>query len=288
MELFRRLDDTLWEETKHNPVRMLGMIDQRKLETSARDEGFLAHLDRVAADLDLYLAAKGTWFQKKADPGKTLQVAYFSAEFGVTECLSIFAGGLGVLAGDHLKSASDLGVPLVGLGLLYQEGYFRQYLNEAGWQQETYEDNDFHTLPLTLQCRQDGVPHRVTVSLPGRDVVAQIWRAQVGRIPLYLLDTNIAENEPADRDITDQLYGGDIEMRIKQEIVLGIGGYRALRELGLKPDVYHMNEGHSAFLSLEQMRQLMSTHGLTLEEAREAAVPSLIFTTHTPVGAGHD
>ena len=288
VELFRRLDDGLWEKTKHNPVRMLGLIEQTKLEAMAQDEGFLAHLERVASDLDEYLSSKTAWFHKKGDAGRNLSVAYFSAEFGITECLSIFAGGLGMLAGDHLKSGSDLGVPLVGVGLLYQEGYFRQYLNEAGWQQEIYEDNDFHTLPLTLQRRQDGVPLTVKVALPGRDLIAQIWLAQVGRVPLYLLDTNIPINAPPDRDITDQLYGGDIEMRLKQEILLGIGGYRALQVLGLKPDVYHMNEGHSAFLSLEHISQLMTTQRLTLAEAREAATPGLIFTTHTPVGAGHD
>jgi glycogen phosphorylase len=288
VELFRRLDDTLWETTKHNPVRMLGAIDQHKLEALSQDDAFLAHLDRVATDLDEYISSRSTWFQKKLDGGKNLLVAYFSAEFGITECLSIFAGGLGMLAGDHLKSASDLGVPLVGVGLLYQEGYFRQYLNQAGWQLEIYEDNDFHTMPLTLQREKDGSPLTIKVSLPGRDLTAQIWLAQVGRVPLYLLDTNTPENVPQDRDITDQLYGGDKEVRIKQEILLGIGGYRALQALGLKPDVYHMNEGHSAFLALEHMSQLMSRQGLTLAEAREAATPGLIFTTHTPVGAGHD
>jgi glycogen phosphorylase len=288
VELFRRLDEALWETTKHNPIRMLGMIDQQKLEAFAQDEAFLAHLNRVATDLDAYLSSGSTWFQKKVNGGKKLLVAYFSAEFGITECLSIFAGGLGMLAGDHLKSSSDLGIPLVGVGLLYQEGYFRQYLNEGGWQQEIYEDNDFHTFPLTLQRRKDGAPLTIKVGLPGRDVVAQIWLAQVGRVPLYLLDTNIMENAPADRDITDQLYGGDKEMRIKQEILLGIGGYRALQALDIKPDVFHMNEGHSAFLGLEHISQLVGTQGLSLAEAREAATSGLIFTTHTPVGAGHD
>jgi glycogen phosphorylase len=288
VELFRRLDDTLWEQTKHNPIRMLGAIDQHKLESLSQDEAFLAHLDRVASGLEQYLSSTSTWFQKKMDGRKQLQVAYFSAEFGITECLSIFAGGLGMLAGDHLKSASDLGVPLVGVGLLYQEGYFRQYLNEAGWQMEIYEDNDFHTMPLTLQRKQDGSPLTISVALPGRNLTAQIWLAQVGRVPLYLLDTNIPDNAPQDREITDQLYGGDKEVRIKQEILLGIGGYRALQALGLKPDVYHMNEGHSAFLALEHMSQLMTTQGLSLAEAREAATPGMIFTTHTPVGAGHD
>jgi glycogen phosphorylase len=288
VELFRRMDEELWEKTKHNPVRMLGVIDQHTLEALAQDEGFLAHLERVASHLDAYVNSSTTWFNTKIDGGRKLLVAYFSAEFGITECLSIFAGGLGMLAGDHLKSGSDLGVPLVGVGLLYQEGYFQQYLNEGGWQQELYEDNDFHTLPLTLQRASNGSPLTVKVEMPGRDVIAQIWLAQVGRVPLYLLDANIPENAPADRDITDQLYGGDKEMRIKQEILLGIGGYRALQALGLKPDLYHMNEGHSAFLSLEHTRQLMASEKLSLAEAREAASSGLVFTTHTPVGAGHD
>ena len=288
IELFRRLDSVLWETTGHNPVLMLGMVDQAKLEAAVDDEGLLAHLERVARDLDAYMAAESTWFKRAHGSVQAPLVAYFSAEFGLTECLSIFAGGLGVLAGDHLKSASDLGVPLVGVGLLYQQGYFRQYLNEVGWQQEAYEDNDFHNLPLTLQRRPKGSPLTVEIALPGRSVIAQVWLAQVGRVPLYLLDTNIAANRPEDRDITDQLYGGDIEMRIKQEMLLGIGGYRALEALSMEPTVYHMNEGHSAFLALEQIRRLMETHGLAFAEAREAASAGLVFTTHTSVTAGQD
>jgi starch phosphorylase len=288
IELFRRLDSALWETTGHNPVLMLGTIEQAKLEAAASDEGFLAHLERVAQNLEAYKAAESTWFSRVHGTTQTPLVAYFSAEFGVTECLSVFAGGLGVLAGDHLKSASDLGVPLVGVGLLYQQGYFRQYLNEAGWQQEAYENNDFHNLPLALQRRPDGEPLTVRVPHPGRNVVAQVWQAQVGRVPLYLLDTNIPPNQPQDRDLTDQLYGGDLEMRIRQEIVLGIGGYLALEALGLEPTVYHMNEGHSAFLALERARRLMETQGLSFAEAREAAAAGLVFTTHTPVAAGHD
>ena len=288
IELFRRLDSVLWETTGHNPLLMLGTIDQGKLEAASSDEGFLAHLARVAQGLDAYKAGESTWFQRVHGAVEAPLVAYFSAEFGVTECLSIFAGGLGVLAGDHLKSASDLGVPLVGVGLLYQQGYFQQYLNEAGWQQEAYEDNDFHNLPLTLQRQPDGAPFTVQVPHPGRQVLAQVWRAQVGRVPLYLLDTNIPANRPEDRGITHQLYGGDLEMRIRQEMVLGIGGYRALEALGLEPTVYHMNEGHSAFLALERIRRLMETQGLPFAEAREAASAGLVFTTHTPVEAGHD
>jgi starch phosphorylase len=290
IELFRRLDRDLWETSGHNPVLMLGTIEQNKLEGAAQDDAFLAHLARVSSELEAYLTGEATWFHKMCSrqTEKPL-VAYFSAEFGITECLSIFAGGLGILAGDHLKSASDLGIPLVGVGLLYQQGYFRQYLNQAGWQQEEYPSNDFHNLPVSPACGKDGKQLVVEVAFPGGPVKAQIWRAQVGRVALYLLDTNFPGNaRPEDRDITDQLYGGDREMRIRQEIVLGIGGYRALEALGLEPTVYHMNEGHSAFLGLERVRRLMETRGLSFAEARELASASLVFTTHTPVEAGQD
>ncbi|MFN2290487.1 MAG: alpha-glucan family phosphorylase [Anaerolineae bacterium] len=290
IELFRRLDSELWETSGHNPVLMLGTVRQSRLEDARADEGFLAHLDRVADNLSNYLAARSTWFDRDHDyEGGRPLIAYFCAEFAVTECMEIFAGGLGVLAGDHLKSSSDLGVPLVGVGLLYQEGYFRQYLNEAGWQQEFREDNDFYNLPLTLQRDADGSPLTIRVRYPEAEVVAQIWRAQVGRVPLYLLDTNIAANaRPEDRDITDELYGGDQQLRIRQEIMLGIGGYRALEALGLELQVYHLNEGHAAFMGLERIRDLMEAESLSFEAARAAASSSLVFTTHTPVAAGHD
>jgi starch phosphorylase len=286
--LFRRLDDDLWHTTRNNPVLMLGTIQQARLEEAAADEGFLLHLERVARDLDAYLQAESTWYTRHHGPAATTEIAYFSPEFGLTDALQIFAGGLGLLAGDHLKSASDLGVPLVGVGLLYQQGYFRQTLNDAGWQQEFYVENDFHNLPLTLERNPDGTPLTVTAPHPGREVLAQVWRAQVGRAALYLLDTNIDTNRPDDRDITDQLYGGDLEMRLRQEIVLGIGGFRALRALGIAPRVYHMNEGHSAFLALERVRCLMQSDELTFAEAAEAASAGMVFTTHTPVIAGHD
>lgn len=282
IELFRRLDTNLWETTGHNPVRLLGAVPQERLTAAAGDDSFLAHLDRVSAALEARTRGRVCWFRHAYPQASGMLAAYFSAEFGITECLSIFAGGLGVLAGDHVKSASDLGVPLVAVGLLYQQGYFRQYLNQSGWQQEEYPDNDFLNLPLDLT---DAV---VTVELPGRAVQARVWKAQVGRVPLYLLDTNIPVNTPADRDITDQLYGGDLEMRIKQEILLGIGGYRALEALGVTPTVFHMNEGHSAFLSLERTRRLMQSGQLSFAEARELASASLVFTGHTPVEAGHD
>ncbi len=290
IELFRRLDSDLWEKTGHNPVLMLGTVEQEKLLHAAADEAFLAHMHRVASKLESYVTKDPRWFDKVCPPSSTDKplIAYFSAEFGITECLSIFAGGLGILAGDHLKSASDLGLPLVGVGLLYQQGYFRQYLNQAGWQQEAYEDNDFHNLPVSPAHDPSGKLLVIQVNLASGPVYAQVWRAQVGRIPLYLLDTNIETNGPVERDITDQLYGGDREMRIKQEIVLGIGGYRALIALGLNPTVYHMNEGHSAFLALERVRHLMRERNLSFAEASQLASASLVFTTHTPVEAGHD
>ncbi len=290
VELFRRLDQDLWERTGHNPVLMLGTIEQSKLEQASRDDAFLAHLHRVESNLAAYLAADSTWFKRiHRESADGSFIAYFSAEFGLTECLSIFAGGLGILAGDHLKSASDLGVPLVGVGLLYQEGYFRQYLNQSGWQQEAYVENDFHNFPVSIVAQPDGQPLTVEVNLAGQPVCAQVWKVQVGRVPLYLLDTNIAANRRAeDRRITGQLYGGDREMRMRQEILLGIGGYRALQAMGLRPTVYHMNEGHSAFLALEHIRQLMKTHGISPVEARWLASASMVFTTHTPVEAGHD
>ncbi len=294
VDLFHRLDSEVWESTKRNPVLLLGTVSQDVLASAAADDGFLAHMDRVAARLDAYINAESSWFRRRhASAGYGARqplVAYFSAEFGLTECLSIFAGGLGVLAGDHLKSASDLGVPLVGVGLLYQQGYFRQYLNAAGWQQEAYEDNDFHNLPVTLERDAAGqAGYRASGFRRRRRVTAQVWRVQVGRVSLYLLDTNVRrEHAPEDRDITDQLYGGDREMRLQQEIVLGIGGFRALEALGIEPTVCHMNEGHSAFLALERARRLMNAAFRQFAEARAAAAAGLIFTTHTPVPAGHD
>jgi glycogen phosphorylase len=289
IELFRRLDSDLWETSGHNPVMMLGRIEQRLLEDAAVDDSFLAHLERVSHSFDDYVNDKASWFGRACGARERPLIAYFCAEFGLTECLSIFAGGLGILAGDHLKSASDLGVPLVGVGLLYQQGYFRQYLNPSGWQQEEYEDNDFHSLPLLIERRDDGRPVTVEVAYPEGKVTAQVWSVRVGRVRLYLLDTNIPVNSRSeDRDITDQLYGGDLNTRIRQEILLGIGGHRALEALGLEPTVYHMNEGHSAFLAVERTRRLMEKGQLSFSEARALASASLVFTTHTPVQAGHD
>ena len=288
IDLFRRLDNDLWESCGHNPVAMLGRVDQSRLERAAKDDAFLAHLERVTEALDTYLSGD-TWFARQHGKDNVPLVAYFSAEFGLTESLSIFAGGLGILAGDHLKSSSDLGIPLVGVGLLYQQASFRQRLDQAGWQHEVFEDNDFPNLPLTLERKPDGGPLTVSIPLAGHDVQAQIWRVQVGRIPLYLLDTNILQNaRDEDRAITNQLYFGDREARIRQELVLGLGGYRALGALGIHPTTFHMNEGHSAFLGLERVRKLMEEQNLSFRQGVEEASASLIFTTHTPVEAGHD
>ncbi|HYM06186.1 MAG TPA: alpha-glucan family phosphorylase [Terriglobales bacterium] len=287
IELFRRVDRDLWEETGHNPRLMLGRISQKRLAELEWDEAFLAQMDRVWASLGEYLDNTG-WFLRAHPEAAGLVIAYFSAEFGLTECSPNYAGGLGILAGDHLKSASDLGLPLVGIGLLYQCGYFHQYLNADGWQQEKYPINDFRTLPISPVIDAGKKQLMVAVDFPGRQVHAQIWKEQVGRIPLYLLDTNVKENRPEDRRVTGTLYGGDRELRIQQEIILGIGGMRALQALGIRPTVCHMNEGHSAFLGLERTRTLMEELGLPYPEARQAAAAGNVFTTHTPVAAGFD
>ncbi|MBU0558866.1 MAG: alpha-glucan family phosphorylase, partial [Bacteroidetes bacterium] len=219
---------------------------------------------------------------------KTRYIAYFSAEFGLTECLQIYSGGLGVLAGDHLKSASDLGIPLVALGICYKEGYFQQYLSNDGWQQEKYDLIDFYNQPMELVLEKSGEPIKLDLDFPGRKVYFQIWKIQVGRIPLYLLDTNVGENTAADKEITRSLYGGNNETRIQQEILLGIGGIRTLHHLDMKPLVCHMNEGHSAFLSLERIRYLISNYNLSFNEAKDISFFSNVFTTHTPVPAGID
>ncbi len=303
IDLFRRLDAELWESVGHNPIVLLGSIRQERLMEAAADDGFVAQYRRVCERLDAYLAhgepeeeadagylamgGRRAWFPRTHSTSD-VTIAYFSAEFGLTECLAIYSGGLGVLSGDHLKSASDLGLPLVGVGLAYQEGYFRQYLNADGWQGERYPDNDFYNLPMSLERRPDGAPVKISIDLPGRRLVAQIWRVQVGRVPLFLLDANVPETAPEDRVASLRLYSADRDIRIRQEILLGIGGVRALEALGYRPQVFHMNEGHSAFLGLERIRRLMEDHGLSFHEAREAAAAGSIFTTHTPVPAGID
>ena len=285
--LFKRIDSNLWAACGHNPVKLLGSVSQDRLGKLAGNEGFLCELQRVVEKLKLYLEGP-TWFEKVCLKCTKPIIAYFSAEFGIHECLPIYAGGLGILAGDHLKSASDLGVPIVGIGLLYQKGYFRQYLNVDGWQQELYIDNDFHNMTIELVRKDSGRPLSVSVEYPGRCVLAQIWCASIGRVKLYLLDTNVADNSSTDRMITACLYSGDREMRIRQEIMLGIGGFKALAALNITPAVCHMNEGHTAFLALERIRQLRISMNMTFDEALEATKSGNVFTLHTPVRAGLD
>ena len=290
LDLFHHLDAELWEKTYHNPVAMLGQISQERLDATSKNSVFLARLEVIHKKFREYHNTP-SWFETnyKDDTLKYLQIAYFSMEYGLTECMPLYSGGLGVLAGDHLKSTSYLGLPFVAVGLLYQHGYFRQTLTADGWQMADYPTNDFYNMPIQPATLADGSPLFVEVEYPEGKAIAKVWCAQVGRISLYLLDTNIPKNQNEElRSITDYLYGGDERLRIKQEILLGIGGYRALTALGIQPTVCHMNEGHAAFLAIERIRQMMSQTGIRFEEAREATKAGNIFTTHTPVPAGID
>jgi starch phosphorylase len=285
--LFQDMDRDLWQRTGHNPVALLGAIEQPRIEKLANDEIFLARLDDVYKKFQQYLNSH-TWYKKHCKRENVCRQAYFSAEFGLHESLPLYSGGLGILAGDHMKSASDLGLPLVGVGLLYKHGYFQQYLNPEGWQLETYPSNDFHNMAVNLIKDENGEPVTITVPLENHDVHVQIWAIDVGRIKIYMLDTDVPLNSAEDRQITAYLYGGGVENRLKQEIVLGIGGIRALHKLDVVPTVCHMNEGHSAFMSIERMAVLIRENGLDFEEALEAVRAASVFTTHTPVPAGID
>lgn len=283
----RSIDPELWHRTNHHPLRVLQLVGQDRLDRLAADPTFLAHYQDAVDQLDHYLAGRG-WYGKRRPEG-TETIAYFSAEFGLHESVPLYSGGLGVLSGDHTKSASDLGLPLVCVGLMYQMGYFRQRLGLDGTQLESYDFNDPSILPTVEMLGPDRRPLRIVLDYPLGPVSARIWRMDVGRVPLYLLDTNIPENSvPVYRDIADYLYGGDQETRIMQEIMLGIGGMRALRALGINPVLTHSNEGHSAFLMLERARMLMEELGMSFVEASELAAAGSIFTTHTPVPAGND
>lgn len=287
VELFRRINPELWEQTGHNPVLLLRQAREEQLLAAVADQDYMEKLSRVWQQYREYHDNRETW-NRRHGPGGNTVIAYFSAEFGLSQSLPIYAGGLGVLAGDHLKSASDLGLPLVGVGLLYREGYFRQRIDRQGWQREYYSINDFYQLPLEMVHKDDGSPLMVQVNHPERQLYVQAWVARVGRIKLYLLDTYVEANQDVDRHITNRLYGGNQEKRIQQEIVLGIGGVRVLEALGLDPVICHLNEGHSAFLALERIRFLQEKHGLDFETAKEQSASGHIFTTHTPVAAGFD
>jgi len=286
-QIFWRMNPELWENCNHNMYHILEQIPQEQLEELASDESFISNLNKIDSQFDKYMESSG-WFQKHVTDTDNFLTAYFSMEFGLNECLPVYSGGLGVLAGDHLKTASDLGLPLVGVGLLYRQGYFQQYLNADGWQQERYPENDWYSMPVYLERDDNGQPVKISVPLGRETLTAQVWRVQVGKIPLILLDSNIPENTPKNQTITLQLYGGDRDMRIRQELLLGIGGVRALTALGYAPTVYHMNEGHSAFMSIERMCQLRKRRGLSIQEAMEMVWASTVFTTHTPVPAGNE
>ncbi len=286
-DLYRELDPDLWELDYHNPVDMLRDVRQTKLEEAALNPAYLKKFDAVLRDFDAYMSTKQTWFKQHFPQAKETQIAYFSAEFGIHESLPIYSGGLGILSGDHVKEASDMDLPFVAVGFIYPQGYFRQRLDHSGWQFAEYNKLNFADVPAIPALDPDGREVVVEVELPGRTIYAKVYKFQVGRVSLLLMDTDIHPNSPQDRELSARLYGGDQEMRVSQELVLGIGGVRALRRLGYKPNVWHMNEGHSAFLVLELCRELV-VEGMSFEAAMAQVKKHCVFTTHTPVPAGND
>ncbi|HEX3295281.1 MAG TPA: alpha-glucan family phosphorylase, partial [Nocardioides sp.] len=295
-DVFAEVDPGIWESTKHDPVRLLGAVTPERLEDLASDQGFLDRLGSAKADLDAYLGGE-RWYGRRAGDQAPTRIAYFSPEFGITAVLPQYSGGLGILAGDHLTAASDLGVPLVGVGLLYHAGYFKQSLSREGWQLEQYPVLDPDELPISLLREENGARATISIAMPGGpELLAKIWVAQVGRVPLLLLDSDVEGNPDHYRDVTDRLYGGTSEHRLRQEILLGIGGVRALRVHARitgasEPEVFHTNEGHAGFLGLERIRELTVEEGgpkLDFPTALEVSRASTVFTTHTPVPAGID
>ena len=287
--LYSALDSELWERVGHNPVLFLSEVQPHKLEMAAEDDDYLQRYDSILANFDRYMTPRPgeTWFSRTYPEFTDTTIAYFSAEFGLSEALPIYSGGLGILSGDHCKEASDLGLPFVGVGFLYPQGYFHQRITREGVQEASYDKLHFSEAPAVPAVGPDGNEVMISVELPGRRIYAKVWKVQVGRIPLYLMDTDVEPNAPNDRELSARLYGGDREIRISQEIVLGIGGVRTLRALGVDPAVWHINEGHAAFLNLERCRERVAA-GLTFNEAREAIAANSLFTTHTPVPAGND
>jgi starch phosphorylase len=285
-EVFRLLDYPLWRQTAHNPVLMLRNVSPELLEIATRDERFLGLYDAAIEALDAARAARDTWWQHRVQDNRGT-IAYFSAEFALHQSLPIYAGGLGVLAGDHCKEASDLGLPLIGIGFMYPQGYFHQTISPEGWQQESYERLNWSDAPIEPAVTADGRHCIVAVPLGSRTVLVKVWRVRLGRVKLYLLDTDLEENAPWDRELSARLYGGDREIRVQQEIVLGIGGVRALKALGSQPAVWHLNEGHAAFVVLQRIRDLIEG-GESFDAALEEVRRTTVFTTHTPVPAGHD
>ena len=289
LRLFKMIDRDLWETCEKNPVKFLKQVSQDRLEAVADNQEFLKEYDRLAKEFDDYVTSKNTWFSNKYPENKKDLIAYFSAEYGLDQTIPIYSGGLGILSGDHLKSASDLGIPLVAVGLLYKNGYFHQKINGYGDQETEYNNIDLSNLPINPVKDENGDELKIYVKFEKRKIYLKVWQINVGRIKLYLLDSDIDENKPEDREVTLKLYGGDQEMRIKQEIVLGMGGTNLLtRALGLNPTVYHMNEGHSAFLILELIKNIIKEKKVSFEVAKDIASSKTVFTTHTPVPAGND
>ena len=286
--LFRDLDPILWREFNHNPISLLGELPLAKLERRAGELMLHGRINYAYRRQQEYLQADRTWGATHAGVLRPRPVAYFSAEFGIHESLPIYSGGLGVLAGDHIKSASDLDIPLIGIGLFYGQGYFKQKLDSSGWQQEDYLQVDTSQLPMEVAIGTDGVPVTVRIDIRGGCIRAKVWRVRVGRCDLLLLDSNVEENAPEDRQLTSRLYGGDARVRIRQELLLGIGGFRALDAMGITPGVLHMNEGHSGFAVLEAIRRRMRDEGVGFDQAASRVAREVVFTTHTPVAAGHD
>lgn len=289
LRLFKIIDRDLWETCEKNPVKFLKRVSQDRLEAVVENTDFLREYDRLAKEFDDYITSKNTWFSNKYPENKKDLIAYFSAEYGLDQTIPIYSGGLGILSGDHLKSASDLGIPLVAVGLLYKNGYFHQKINENGEQETEYNNIELSNLPINPVKDENGEELKIYVKFEKRKVYLKVWQINVGRIKLYLLDSDIDENTPEDREVTLRLYGGDQEMRIKQEIILGMGGTNLLtRALGLNPTVYHMNEGHSAFLILELIKNIIKEKKVSFEVAKDIASSKTVFTTHTPVPAGND
>jgi starch phosphorylase len=285
--LFIKIDRDLWERSNHNPIRFLGKVQRASLNAVIQDRYYLEYYDRVFEDFDKYMQTEDTWCSHHHPEYNHQPIAYFSTEFGLNETLPIYAGGLGILSGDHLKGASDLGLPLIAVGFLYTHGYFSQHITEDGWQEAHYIRLNFSDLPILPILSAEGEPLTISVNLPGREVKARLWVIHVGRVPLYLLDSDVEGNSVSDRELTARLYTSDLDSRISQEIILGIGGVRALRMLGYNPSVWHLNEGHSAFLVLERAREMIAS-GHSFEEAQEQICSSSVVTTHTPVPAGND
>ena len=288
LRLFKIIDIDLWERCNKNPVKFLKAVDQEKLEKASKDVAFVKEYDKIVSNFDAYMNSKNTWFNSKYPDNRNDLIAYFSAEYGLDQTIAIYSGGLGILSGDHLKSASDLGIPLVAVGLLYKNGYFNQVIDRYGMQRPEYRDLDLYDLPITTVKDIDGNDLILFIKFPKRRIYLKVWEINVGRIKLYLMDSDIDINNDEDRDTTARLYGGDQEMRIRQEIILGMGGVNLLRRLGLTPTVYHMNEGHSAFLNLELIKNTIKEKQVSFDVARDIASSKTVFTTHTPVPAGND